>query len=228
VLAGIGADRLKGGAGRDRLDGEAGDDILEGGTEADILEGGAGRDRIFADTAATLDPLAAIRTAIASGGSPTGAQGDWLSGNDDADLLIGGLGNDGLAGGQGTDVLVGGVATFAMATDASPRIRIVGLHRRRRRRTARTFTGMDDSLPILPEEATTVSTGAPAPTAWGSRGDDAIYGRPATTSAGRRRYDVGRRWRRSSPATVRRRRRVPIRATTRSTAARARPSPGGA
>jgi hypothetical protein len=27
-----------------------------------------------------FDPLAAIRTAIASGGSPTGAQGDWLSG----------------------------------------------------------------------------------------------------------------------------------------------------
>jgi len=180
VLAGLGADRVKGGAGRDRLDGEAGDDVLEGGAEADILEGGGGRDRIFADLASTLDPLAAIRAAIASGGSPTGAQGDWLSGGDDADVLIGGLGNDGLAGGQGTDVLVGGVGDDSLLGDAdiAPATGTWGFGDADVNGVlTRTFSGMDDgSLDPAGGGSDSLYGGAGADFAWGGRGDDAIFG----------------------------------------------------
>ncbi|CAG1009602.1 Bifunctional hemolysin/adenylate cyclase [Burkholderiales bacterium] len=180
VLAGPGADRVKGGAGRDRLDGEAGDDVLEGGSEADILEGGAGRDRLFADAASTLDPLAAVRAAVASAGSPTGAQGDWLSGNDDADVLIGGLGNDGLAGGQGTDVLVGGAGDDSLLGDADiapvsgtwgfSDVDVNGV-------LTRTFTGMDDGAgDPVGGGGDSLYGGTGADFAWGGRGDDAIFG----------------------------------------------------
>jgi hypothetical protein len=39
--------------------------------------------------ASSLDPLVALRTALAATGSPTGTLGDWLAGNDDDDLLVG-------------------------------------------------------------------------------------------------------------------------------------------
>jgi Ca2+-binding RTX toxin-like protein len=180
VLGGLGADRINGGAGRDRLDGEVGDDIVEGGSEADILEGGAGRDRLFADVASTLDPLVALRTALAATASPSGSLGDWLSGNDEDDLLIGALGNDGLSGGQGSDVLVGGAGDDSLLgdSDIAPTdgswsyadTESGGV-------TTRTFSGTDGgAMDPAGGAADSLYGGSGADFAFGGRGDDAIYG----------------------------------------------------
>ncbi len=180
VLGGLGADRIAGGAGRDRLDGEAGDDIVEGGSEADIVEGGAGRDRLFADVASSFDPLVALRAALASSGTPTGTQGDWLSGNDDADLLVGALGNDGLAGGPGTDILVGGAGDDSLLGDADVApvngtwawsdVEVNGT-------ITRTFTGMDDGAPDPSGGAAdSLYGGAGNDFVLAGRGDDALFG----------------------------------------------------
>ena len=180
VYGGTGADRILGGAGRDRLDGEAGDDVIEGGIAADIVEGGAGRDRLYADAVTSLDPLAALRSALASNGTPTNAQGDWLSGNGDSDLLIGGLDNDGLAGGEGADILAGGVGDDSLLGDAEVApfdgnwswsdAEVNGVLRR-------TFANMDDGEPDPAGGASdSLYGGAGNDFVLAGRGDDALYG----------------------------------------------------
>ncbi|MFO1283029.1 MAG: calcium-binding protein [Burkholderiales bacterium] len=180
LFGGIGADHLLGGAGRDRLEGESGDDVLEGGAEGDILEGGDGRDRLFADSTTTFDPLAAIRAALASVAEPTGDRGDWLSGGGAEDVLIGAAGNDGLAGGAGTDVLVGGAGDDSLLGDVEASAATGdwgwsdtesdGL-------LARTFTGMDGgALDPVGGASDSLLGGAGNDFAMGGRGDDAIDG----------------------------------------------------
>ncbi len=97
------SDRLVGGAGNDKLYAGAGDDQLEGGLGSDHLDGGAGNDLIIG--AAGADRL--------HGGDGNdkldGGEGhDRLYGRNGDDVLDGGIGNDLLEGGQGDDVLDGG------------------------------------------------------------------------------------------------------------------------
>ena len=118
-LYGRGADdQLNGGAGDDRLFGEAGDDQLWGLTGADRLDGGAG-----ADIAVYWTSNAAVTVNLTNGTGQGGhAEGDvlvgvehlWgsdhndvLSGNNGANRLYGGKGNDELSGNSGNDVLEG-------------------------------------------------------------------------------------------------------------------------
>ena len=110
---------LLGGAGDDSLTGGDGDDVLKGGGGADTLRGGAGTDT------ATYDGSVAAVTVDLSAGTASGGDGegdtltdienvtgsdhdDVLSGDANANRLIGGLGEDRLHGGGGDDRLEGG------------------------------------------------------------------------------------------------------------------------
>jgi Ca2+-binding RTX toxin-like protein len=111
------ANILNGGAGDDTLKGDAGDDTLTGGAGADLLDGGAGFDRVSyrgSTSAVTVD----LAAQTASGGDATGdtlsgiegvigsAFNDTLSGNNDANILNGGAGDDTMAGRLGNDTYV--------------------------------------------------------------------------------------------------------------------------
>jgi Ca2+-binding RTX toxin-like protein len=124
-----GNDILGGGDGADRLDGGLGDDRLAGGADNDVLDGGAGNDRLdggsgvdsadyylsAAGVTVNLASLAAQNTVGAGTdtlagienllGSKTGA--DFLTGDDEDNILIGYGGDDVLAGGEGSNVLDG-------------------------------------------------------------------------------------------------------------------------
>ena len=134
-FAGIGnelANVLTGGAGTDSLSGLAGDDVLDGGTGADSMTGGADNDTYYVDNAG--DAV----TEIAGGGIDTvratlstytltseverlefaGSGAFAGSGNELANRITGGAGNDTLSGGAGDDVLNGGTGADAMAGGA--------------------------------------------------------------------------------------------------------------
>lgn len=119
LKGGDGDDVLKGGAGDDTLLGGIGDDILVGGAGDDVLDGGAGVDMAdySEDTAGVVvdlaggkaegddigaDELIGIETVLGGSGD------DILTGDDKANRLVGGLGDDRLDGGAGHDVLDGG------------------------------------------------------------------------------------------------------------------------
>ena len=95
---------IEAGSGRDWVYGGIGNDIIIGGAGADILQGGNGNDRLYAGDKITLEQ------AITQGRSQsgTGLKGDWLSGNNGDDILVGGADNDVLSGGAGNDLLIGG------------------------------------------------------------------------------------------------------------------------
>ncbi len=129
VLAGgVGADRLFGGAGRDELRGGDGDDVLEGGADADRLLGGAGLDTVSysgSNRGVTVDlEEAAGKRGHAEGDVITGVENvlgsgyeDVLGGDDDANRLSGGDGNDRLSGRGGDDVLEGGAGADRLFGD---------------------------------------------------------------------------------------------------------------
>ena len=94
IIAGAGADWIKGSAGDDRIDGGPGKDTIRGGNGSDSIWGGRGADDIEGNTGD--DQL---------GG---GRQGDVVRGGKGRDSLNGGLGNDTLKGGSEDDVLRGG------------------------------------------------------------------------------------------------------------------------
>ncbi|TCR62257.1 ExeM/NucH family extracellular endonuclease [Bosea sp. BK604] len=120
VLAGDdGDDVLKGGAGDDALIGGAGSDLLVGGEGDDDLVGGDGIDTAdySADTAGIIVDLAAGEAegdatgvdALASIENVIGGSGnDVISGDDLANRLDGGAGNDTLNGGAGGDLILAG------------------------------------------------------------------------------------------------------------------------
>lgn len=111
------ANRLYGRGGEDRLDGREGDDMVFGSAANDVLIGGLGSDSI--NLAAAPGP---VRVDLAAGtslgeGSDTvtgvehvigSAFADVLAGNDLANVLNAGAGNDQLAGAGGNDSLYGG------------------------------------------------------------------------------------------------------------------------
>jgi Ca2+-binding RTX toxin-like protein len=115
---------LLGNVGNDTLTGGSGNDTLNGGVGADNLFGGAGNDSYLVDNTADVVHEAAgqgIDTVFASvnytllAGSDieflranAGAAPLSLTGNEIANNILGGAGNDTLAGGGGNDTLNGG------------------------------------------------------------------------------------------------------------------------
>jgi Ca2+-binding RTX toxin-like protein len=102
LKGGLGDDVLIGGAGVDELYGEKGNDYLIGNGGSDHLEGADGNDVINGDA----------QTAV-------GGQPHTLRGTQDADVLLGGNGDDLLAGGAEQDVLRGGNGKDSIWGDSS-------------------------------------------------------------------------------------------------------------
>ncbi len=116
---GSGNDLLTGGAGSDTLDGGSGNDTLSGGAGADVMNGGAGIDTL--DYSASAAGVAVrLWNLTASGGDAQGdvisgienligsALNDTLNGDNGANELTGGLGNDFLFAVSGNDLVYGG------------------------------------------------------------------------------------------------------------------------
>lgn len=118
-----GNDALNGGAGADTLIGADGNDALVGGVGADSMAGGHGNDTYYVDDAGDLvgevdgsgvDTVYTSVDFMAGAGienlrawNPLG--GLALTGNDLANAMIGGAGDDTLEGGAGNDQLNGGL-----------------------------------------------------------------------------------------------------------------------
>ncbi|GGC20365.1 hypothetical protein GM672_19835 [Massilia buxea] len=125
-----GDDLLAGMAGNDNLQGGAGADTLDGGSGNDVLAGGSGDDTYHVDTAAdTIVELAdagydVVFSTAATYALKAGASVEWLeyagtgsfagTGNEFANVIVGGSGADRLAGGAGADTLVGGAGNDAL------------------------------------------------------------------------------------------------------------------
>ena len=131
VLRGDGfANELHGLDGADELYGNGGDDVLQGGAGADRLDGGDG-----SDTLSYQDSDAGITVSLVEGTTEGGhAQGDVIRsienvvgsdyedvirGDNGANHLIGGAGDDILHGGAGADLLDGGKGTDLIEYQAS-------------------------------------------------------------------------------------------------------------
>ncbi|HEY0011360.1 MAG TPA: hypothetical protein VGB79_00740, partial [Allosphingosinicella sp.] len=116
-----GDDALYGGAGNDAFNAGGGNDLIDGGTGADVMGGLSGNDVFIVDDAgdqvveAENDGTDEVRTGLASYSltanvenlTGTSASGQVLTGNDLANVLFGGMGDDTLIGGAGNDTLIG-------------------------------------------------------------------------------------------------------------------------
>ena len=117
LLGGNGNDILRGGDGVDYLDGGAGNDRLDGGFGPDQLVGGTGIDTAMYGTSDGA-VVVSLETGRGRAGTAWGDQlsgienivgssfNDTLSGDDQANELNGGAGNDTLIGGLGNDTYV--------------------------------------------------------------------------------------------------------------------------
>ena len=133
IIAGDGADTLEGGIDDDLIDGGAGDDLITDVQGSDTILGGDGNDTITAgiDTFSDYEnddptfPLTFGGTTFTSDPNTDdgrdsvdgGAGDDVISTGDDADTIVGGLGDDTvdggidddfISGGDGADSLIGG------------------------------------------------------------------------------------------------------------------------
>ncbi len=114
-----GNDQLSGGDGNDTLLGGLGNDTLEGGAGSDTLNGGGGTDTvtyasetaavnvnlntgIVTGTSSGTDSLTSIENVVGTGFN------DTLTGNNDANLIEAGGGNDLVNAGAGSDTVYGG------------------------------------------------------------------------------------------------------------------------
>ena len=121
IQGGAGNDTLQGGAGNDTIEGGAGDDtvIVRDFNGIDIFDGGDGNDQIlfipsdgrdltiFLDRGNVGDGRKGGQTFTHFEEIVTGRGNDRLLGNDAANILNGGSGNDELIGGLGSDTLLG-------------------------------------------------------------------------------------------------------------------------
>lgn len=118
LFGGLGSDSLDGSAGNDTIDGGADNDRIEGGTDHDSLIGGAGNDHLDGqDGNDTLIAGIGLDTLIGGAGndrlysrtqSDTGDDGaNSVDGGPGDDLFVGGLGDDTAVGGTGHDTLQG-------------------------------------------------------------------------------------------------------------------------
>lgn len=130
---------LRGGAGADTLTGLAGNDTLDGGTGADSLVGGAGNDTYIVDDPDDVIlelPGQGVDTVHVRADSYTlGAEVENLvyiglgafagTGNDLANSITGGTGDDTLDGGAGADTLVGGGGDDVLAGGAGSDVYVI-------------------------------------------------------------------------------------------------------
>ncbi|MBB3233838.1 calcium-binding protein [Phyllobacterium endophyticum] len=128
VQGGIGSDQIYGGAGINIIDGGADNDYIEGGGGIDTLNGGDGDDTLSYESATgggitlTLNASGGVNVGqFLPGRSNAGVDviiggfenvvgtnlNDWITGNTEANKLIGLDGNDTLNGGVGDDTLIG-------------------------------------------------------------------------------------------------------------------------
>ncbi|PWS38984.1 hypothetical protein DFH01_06995 [Falsiroseomonas bella] len=119
LFGSTGDDTLEGAEGADTLAGDAGNDSLDGGAGADSMAGGTGNDAYAVDDAGDVieeAPGAGADTMVASIETALGTNLEVLvlagaahagSGNDGANTLVGGAGDDSLSGLGGGDSLVG-------------------------------------------------------------------------------------------------------------------------
>jgi Ca2+-binding RTX toxin-like protein len=128
-----GNDTLNGLAGNDLLDGGTGTDLLDGGLGADTMIGGLGNDTYVLDdlgdvvVEALNEGTDTVQTTLSSYALTDNVErltfigsGDFTGqGNDLANILTGGAGNDSLNGGAGVDRLVGGAGDDAYFVDVA-------------------------------------------------------------------------------------------------------------
>lgn len=127
ILGGGGDDVLDGGGGPDVIHGEAGDDLLIGSSSSETFYGGAGADQIDGgggnDWARYDNAGAGVSVSLLTGSGTAGeaagdtltgiewlwgsAYGDSLAGDDSANMIRGGGGDDTITGRGGNDVLEG-------------------------------------------------------------------------------------------------------------------------
>lgn len=126
-----GADTIIGSSGDDVIFAFDGNDVVDGGAGADTMYGGAGNDKYYVDNlgdvvvegaAQGTDTVYTKVNFIIDAGSSiqylranAGATGLSLSGNELANKIIGGAGQDSLIGGAGVDVLDGGAGADVMS-----------------------------------------------------------------------------------------------------------------
>ncbi|HZF96318.1 MAG TPA: M10 family metallopeptidase C-terminal domain-containing protein, partial [Allosphingosinicella sp.] len=131
IVGGAGADNLIGTRNADTIRGGAGNDRIDGGGGADFMEGGFGDDTYVVDDAADEiseftgygDDL--VLTGLASYVLArdverligTSASGQVLTGNGNANDIVGGAGNDRIDGGGGPDRMAGGLGNDVYIVD---------------------------------------------------------------------------------------------------------------
>ncbi len=127
------ADSLFAGGGGDRLSGLGGDDMLDGGLGADTMAGGLGNDIFLVDDAGDAvielggEGNDEVRTALASYVlaanvellTGTSNAGQALTGNDLANVIVAGAGNDLIDGGAGADAMTGGLGNDVYVVDSA-------------------------------------------------------------------------------------------------------------
>jgi serralysin len=130
AIGGSGNDSLIGNQAVNRLTGNAGDDLLDGRVGADILTGGLGSDRYIVDNVGDVIVEALdegddrVETSVSYTLSAnierltsTIAAGLTLTGNDIANTITGGIGNDIIDGKGGADLMIGGVGNDTYFVD---------------------------------------------------------------------------------------------------------------
>src|SRR6185295_7799056 len=127
------ADALFAGGGGDTLNGLGGDDMLDGGLGADTMAGGLGNDIFLVDDAGDAvielggEGNDEVRTALASYVltanvellTGTSNAGQALTGNDLANVIVAGSGNDLIDGGLGADAMTGGLGNDVYVVDSA-------------------------------------------------------------------------------------------------------------
>ncbi|MCF8198712.1 MAG: VCBS domain-containing protein [Sulfuritalea sp.] len=109
-------DIINGGDGNDwilTMASNGGSDVVTGGAGRDVIVEGDGDDKLYAGDIITVTDALAAENA-----TPTGLQGEALSGGAGDDLAIGGTGNDVLFGGLGDDILIAGAGDDNIDGDA--------------------------------------------------------------------------------------------------------------
>jgi Ca2+-binding RTX toxin-like protein len=150
IWGGSGDDRMTGDAGSDTIAGGTGNDFLDGGLDADIMRGGAGDDTYVVDNSADqvieaadqgIDEVrssfsyalgASVENLVLTAGGAidaagndlanniTGGSGDnVIAGGSGNDTLNGGAGNDTIDGGVGDDLMIGGLGNDFYIVDAA-------------------------------------------------------------------------------------------------------------
>lgn len=135
LRGGAGNDTLIGAGGDDTLQGEDGNDVLDGGNGNDTMSGGAGNDTYIADNRddAVVEATGGGKDLVLTRGdyflaagqeiealTLTGSRGAILFGNEFANIITGGIGNDFIDGDGGNDTLIGGAGDDTYAIGRVP------------------------------------------------------------------------------------------------------------